>query len=122
MKWPVPSAFAYCTNLVTIEKLIVNENTPMTSWFGNGTDLSSTIKLENLEIEGKIGQSGFKVSAQKKLTKASILSILKALSLNITETKTITFSTVHQSVIESDAQCLEQYNLAISAGWSIVYA
>lgn len=98
---------------------IVNENTPMGNWFGSGSP-----EVVNLTVEGTIGKSGFKVSNLTKLTKESLLSILTALSKDssIASGKSITFSTVHQSVIEADADCLEQYNLAISAGWTIAYA
>lgn len=117
------SMFAYCPGIITIEKLIVNENTPMTNFFG-ALNSSTTKNVENLVIEGVIGKSGFDCAVCIKLTKASLLSILTALSKDssIASGKSITFSTVHQSVIEADADCLEQYNLAISAGWTIAYA
>ena len=103
--------------LITIDKIIMNENTQISSsWFGNGSG------IENLTIEGKIGQNNFNVKDCKKLTKASLLSILKALSLNITATTTITFSTVHQSIIETDADCQPYWQAAKNAGWSFVYA
>jgi len=105
--------------LKTIEKLVIAETTPISSnWFRNDTG------LENLTIEGTIGQSNFSVKDCKKLTVESLLSILTALSKDsgIASGKSITFSTVHKSVIEADADCLEQYNLAISAGWTIAYA
>lgn len=79
-------------------------------------------KLEKLSIDGVIGQAGFDVKDCKKLTKASLLSILKALSLNITATTTITFSTVHQSIIETDIDCKPYWQAAKDAGWSFVYA
>ena len=103
----------------TIEELIIAETTPINAnWFRNGTGLT------NLTIKGTIGQNGFSVKNCKKLSTASILSILTALSKDstIARGKSITFSTSHQSVIETDAQCLEQYNLAINAGWTIAYA
>lgn len=95
----------------------VNENTPMGNWFG-----SNTTGVENLTIEGVIGKSGFNVKNCKNLTKESLLSILKALSLNITTTTTITFSTAHQTTIETDPDCKPYYDAAKAAGWSIVYA
>lgn len=97
----------------------VNENTPMGNWFG-----SYTTGVVNLTVEGTIGKSGFRVSNLTKLTKESLLSILTALSKDqsIASGKSVTFSTVHQSVIEGDADCLEQLNLAVAAGWTIAYA
>ncbi len=80
--------------------------------------------LVDLEITGTIGQSGLNVSSCTKLTVASLLSILTALSKDssIASGKSITFSTVHKDIIEGDADCLEQLNLAVSAGWTIAYA
>lgn len=103
--------------LITIDKIIMNENNQIaSSWFSNGSG------IENLTIEGKIGQNNFNVKDCKKLTKASLLSILKALSLNITATTTITFSTAHQTTIETDPDCKPYYDAAKNAGWSFVYA
>jgi hypothetical protein len=114
----------YCTglfsynydNLITIEKIIINENVVPKSWFSNST------AIKNITIEGKLAQNGFNVSPCKLLTKDSILSILKALSLNITTTKTITFSTVHQSIIEEDGELFGHMMAAKEAGWSFIYA
>ena len=111
--------YGYCYSLHTIQgKIKVNKNTEYSSTFTNCTELA------NIELEGTIGQNGFNVQWSKKLTKASLLSILTALSndSSIATGKSITFSTVHKDIIEGDAECLEQYNLAISAGWTIAYA
>lgn len=105
--------------LKTIEKIIMSENTVISpSWF------AEAFGLENLTIEGTIGQNNFSVKDCKKLSVASLLSILTALSKDqsIASGKSVTFSTVHQSVIEGDADCLEQLNLAVAAGWTIAYA
>ena len=59
----------------TIEKIIIAETTPINSnWFRNDT------ALENLTIEGTIGQNGFNVKDCTKLSGASIVSIIEALS------------------------------------------
>lgn len=105
--------------LKTIEKIIVAETTPIsTNWFG-----SNCQGLENLIVEGTIGKSEFNVQWQTKLTTASLLSILKALSKEsiVANGKSITFSLEHKSIIEEDEECIAQYNLAISAGWTIAY-
>lgn len=106
-------------SLKSIEKLIVSENTAISSWFGQYCQ-----NLEKLIVEGTIAKSGFNVQWQKKLTTASLLSILTALSKDSTVAngKSITLATAHQAVIEADAQCLEQLNLAVNAGWTIAYA
>ena len=111
--------FANCYYDLKTVSFKVNENTPMGNWFG-----SNTTGVVNLTMEGVIGKSGFNVKDCKKLSVASLLSILTALSKDqsIASGKSVTFSTVHQSVIESDADCLEQLNLAVAAGWTIAYA
>lgn len=112
------TAFNNCSKLKTIEKLILKDDGSQS--FDNTFGVCSA--LENIVIEGKIGQNGFKVSGSTKLTKNSLLEILKALSLDITTTKTITFSTAHQTVIETDEDCKPYWQAAKDAGWSFVYA
>ena len=116
----VSGTFAYnYESFKTIEKIIVAESTRF-----NSNAFQSDGGLENITIEGTLGQSGFNVKDCKKLSVASLLSILTALSKDqsIASGKSVTFSTVHQSVIEGDADCLEQLNLAVAAGWTIAYA
>jgi hypothetical protein len=118
-------------NLITVEKIIINENVKPNGWFYN------CYGLKNLTIEGKLAQNGFNVKHCSLLTKESILSIVKALSLDITETKTITFSTAHKDLIECEMPDTEPdadgnytvefliwayANDAKMAGWSFVYA
>lgn len=73
------SGFIFANNygaLKTIEKIIMVETTPIeTSWFGTNCQ-----GLENLIIEGTIGQNGFNVQYQTKLSGESIVSIIEALS------------------------------------------
>lgn len=83
-----PSIFAnnYGT-LTTIEKIIIAETTPIsTNWFG-----SNCHNLKNLVIEGKIGKNNFNVQWQTKLSGASIVSIIEALSTT-TSGLTVTLS------------------------------
>ena len=109
--------FYSALKLITIDKIILNEKNVFSNWF------YKNFELQNINsIVGKIGQNDFNVKDCKKLTKASILEILKALSLNITETKTITFSIPHQTTIETDPDCKPYYEAAKAAGWSFVYA
>lgn len=79
--------FSACTKLKTIDKIILNSN---------GADLynnafSRCSALENLTIEGVIGQNGFSVQDCKLLSKASHISIVNALS-STTSGLTVTFS------------------------------
>jgi hypothetical protein len=69
--------FGTCENLVTIRKLIVEEKTSFTMAFDSCTS------LENIVIEGTIGQNGFDVS-WSPLSKASLVSIVNALSSTTT--------------------------------------
>lgn len=113
------NTYSYCYALHTIHgKVRVNADTTYTNPF------KECNALQNIEIEGTIGQNGFNVQWSTKLTVKSLLSILTALSKDssIASGKSITFATVHKDIIEGDSQCLEQYNLAISAGWTIAYA
>ena len=136
------STFQGCYNLTVVPPLDVINCTSLTNVFYNDIKLieaefinlqSETTfanvfvacgELTDLRITGTIGQNGFNVKDCKKLTVDSLLSILTALSKdsNIASGKSITFSTVHQSVIEGNAECLEQLNLAVNAGWTIAYA
>lgn len=65
-------------NIVTIQKLIVSENT---KW--HATIFNGATALENLVIEGTIGQPGFDVKDSKKLSKASFVSIVNAFSTTV---------------------------------------
>ena len=66
-------AFGSDANVVKIEKLILSKSTP----FYNTFQLAR--KLEEITIEGTIGQNGFNVQWSNKLTHDSLLSILNAL-------------------------------------------
>lgn len=66
-------AFGSNAKVVKIEKLIVSKSTP----FVNTFQLAN--QLEEIIIEGTIGQNGFNVQWSNKLTHDSLLSILNAL-------------------------------------------
>ena len=68
------SMFAY-SKVVTIDKLILKDDGSNTF---NGI-FTQCVKLENLTIEGTIGQNGFHVSDCTKLTHDSLMSIIGAL-------------------------------------------
>lgn len=79
--------FIQSTKLVTIDKLILKSDgsQKLTSSFDGCS------ALENLTIEGVIGQNGFDVQYSPKLSKASITSIINALSTT-TNGLTVTLS------------------------------
>jgi hypothetical protein len=74
--------FGTCQDLVTIEKLIVSENTKyQTSMF------TGTKKLENIIFEGTIANNNLDLSPCTKLSKESITSVINALSSTTTGLK-----------------------------------
>ena len=77
-KKTVERLFAYNTGIVTIRKIITNENIVYQSWF------SSCTALENLTFEGVIGQNGLDLHWSTKLSKNSWISIINALSSTTT--------------------------------------
>jgi hypothetical protein len=77
--------FSECYNLKTIRLLSLTQDTI----FAGAFYLCSS--LENLTIEGTIGQNGFNLQYSKKLSKASITSIIEHLSTT-TSGLTVTFS------------------------------
>ena len=66
--------FAWNSALKTIKKIIVSETTPIQTWF------NADSSLENLTIEGTIGQNGLDLQWSTKLSKASITSVMEALT------------------------------------------
>ena len=70
------------SSLVTIRKLIVSETTQFSNTFRNCK------ALENITIEGTIGQNGFDVSYSNKLSATSLMSIIKALDDKRKQTET----------------------------------
>lgn len=68
------TTFGWTSSLVTIEKLILKEDGTQT--FLN--TFTSAIALQNIVIEGKIGQNGFDIS-WSPLTHDSLMSIINAL-------------------------------------------
>lgn len=83
----VASVFAYCWALVTIDKFIITETSSLATCF------VQCHALENLTIEGTIGTTGLNLQWSTKLSKASITSVVNALSsttsgLSVTLSKT----------------------------------
>lgn len=83
--YALTNLFVDCFELITIEKLIVSENVRFAS-----STFSHCEALENLIVEGTIGQNNFNVQWSPKLSKASWISIMTAAST--TESITITGS------------------------------
>lgn len=79
------NTFNNASYLVTIRKFVVSEITQYSSSF------TGCRSLENLTIEGIIGQNGLNFKDSTKLSKASITSVINALSTT-TSSLTVTFS------------------------------
>lgn len=102
------------TLLTKINKLILTERTTFTGWF-NGSS-----KLEEINVEGIIANTGFNVQYCPNLNTQSLKSILKALSSDGSG-KAVTFHTSHRAIIESDNECIEYATAAKNASWTIAY-
>lgn len=76
--------FNTCESLETIEIFRCNETTNFYQPFNKST------KIKNITLEGTIGQNNFDISMCPDLTEKSIISIVSALSENLTASKTIT--------------------------------
>lgn len=107
--------FYHASNLVTIRKFILKDDgsQTFTSLFPNCS------RLENLIIEGTIGQNGFDISGSPKLSKASITSIINALSTT-TSGLTVTLS---QTAV-NNAFTTDEWNtlIATKSNWTISLA
>lgn len=115
--------FERCTKLHTIEKLVLSEKVYPLSMF------TSCFQLQNLTIEGTIGENGFNVQWSTKLSKASITSIINALSettsgLTVTLSKTAVNNAFGINVDDATTwgEGTEYYTLRHSKdNWSISY-
>lgn len=70
--------FRTCRKLHTIAKIGTDANTGWNNVFGNCDN------LKNITIDGTIAQNGFNISPCKKLTQASLISILEACNIDVT--------------------------------------
>ena len=74
------NTFRQCTNLQTIDKLILTSNGSQTFT----TPFYACTALENIVLEGIIGKNGLSFEWSKKLSKTSIQSIISCLSSETT--------------------------------------
>ena len=79
--------FSYMKKLITIDKLMLSENTISPGNFS----FEECLELTNITIEGVINKNGHNFQWSKKLSKASIESIMAALSTT-TSGLTVTLS------------------------------
>ena len=121
---PAPASYNYafnnCRKLQTIEKIRV---TPSTSW-GSAAFLNC-YELINLIVEGTIGQGGLNLTQSTKLSKASITSIVNALStttsgLSITLSKTaVVTAFADDTTIDGTNSSLWKTMVANHSNWTI---
>lgn len=102
--------FYNCNNLVTIEKLILTENTPLSGWFNGCT------ALENIVIEGVIGVNNLNLSYSKKLTHDSLMSVINALK---DYSGTSTTGTVTLGMDNIAKLTDEEKQIARNKGWTL---
>lgn len=112
--------FNNAKKLKTVRKLIVNENTPMSGSFDYCT------ALENVTFEGVIGKNGLDLQWSTKLSKASIESIIYALSttsngLAVTLSATALNTAFETSEGAADGSTSEEWTNLIStkSNWTI---
>lgn len=113
------SILGWAIKLVTVDRIILKNDGSQKG----SSDSFFCPNLENITFEGIIGNNIW-FHACTKLTTASMLSILTALSKDSTVAtgKTITLATAHKAKIEADADCTAQLSAAIAAGWTVAYA
>lgn len=100
------NAFGSCKALETIEVLRSDENTVYSNTFSDCTS------LQNLTIEGTIGQNGFNVSACP-LTHESLMSIINA-TATIETAKTITLGSTNLAKLTDTEKAI-----ATEKGWTL---
>jgi hypothetical protein len=104
------SIFANASNLVTIRELNVTANTAFSTTFANCASLRS------LTMSGTIGKNGFDVQHSYVLNKASIESIIKALSATTSGlTVTLSETAVNNAFTAEEWDALE----ATKTNWTI---
>ncbi len=103
------AAFYYARGLVTIDKLILKDDGTQT--FNNV--FAQNYDLENLTIEGVIGQNGFNVGDAKALTRDSLMSIINALADGVSA-KTCTLGTANLVKLTDQEKAI-----ATQKGWTL---
>lgn len=110
----VASPFGYAQSLHTIDKLILKDDGSQTF----GAMFSSCTALENIVIEGKIGQNGFDVHWSTKLTHDSLMSIINALK-DYSGTGTTHTVTLGSANLSADKLSDAEKAIATQKGWTL---
>ena len=113
--------YAYCTKLHTVEGFYVSDNMTITA---NAFALCN--ELQNLTIIGTIGTSGLDLHWSNKLNKASIISVINALSTTTTGlTVTLSLAAVNKAFETNeganDGSTSDEWTtlIATKANWTI---
>lgn len=113
--WALSGAFESCTYLKSIDKIIVSESTT----FRADNTFYGCKALEDIIIEGTLGTNGLDLHWSTKLSKASIESIINALSTTTSGlTVTLSQTAVNNAFTTSEWQALE----ATKTNWTISLA
>ena len=103
------TTFSNCNALHTIAKMGIDENTMFSDTFVR------CYELQNLTIDGTIGQAGLSVSYSTKLTHTSLMSIINALkTFTDGTTKTVTLGATNIAKL-TDAEKA----IATQKGWTL---
>ena len=112
--------FSQCTNLTTIPQLDTSKGTNFTYMF------NSCSKLTNLTMTGTIKANGMDLQHSTKLSKASIISVINALSdttnaLKVQLSKTAVNNAFETSGGVADGSTSEEWTtlIATKANWTI---
>lgn len=109
--------FAWCGSLHTIAKVTFDENTIIENTF------NSLHELVNLTTEGTINKNGLNLQWSKKLSKASIISVINVLSNTVSAdgTKSITLSRTAQQAAFSGFEGVDEWAALIASkpNWTI---
>lgn len=122
------SAFMNANKLKTITELAFPTSSALLGTDSTATVFYNCTALENITVTGTIMNTGFDLHWSTKLTIESVTSILTALSKDssVASGKTITLPLSAKekldSNLENTADAQTQYNLALSAGWTISFA
>ena len=103
----IQNTFANMTKLQKIEKLIVSSALTYSNAFTNCP------ALEEITIEGTIGQTGLNLSKSTNLTHDSLMSIINALQSGATS-KTLTLGTTNLAKLSN-----EEKAIATQKGWTL---
>ena len=119
---PLDNTFAQCTNLVTIDKIYLKTGTQGEC----ANTFSGCTALKNLSLEGEIKSNGFDIRYSTLLSKASITSIINALStttsgLTVTLSKTAVNNAFETNTGSADGSTSQEWlNLiATKSNWTI---